>query len=97
MALVVVFGLLRTFLGAGDPEVGDCLQQSGLSEFETVDCDSAEAQYRVEGTDEDMTYGEMESRVNDDSACPDVNNWTVALWVGEDEAEEGKVFCVTDV
>jgi hypothetical protein len=96
VALIVVLGALTTFLGGGEPEVGDCLKAESSTEFSTVGCDSDDAQYRVEGTDQDMTYAEMEAAVNEDSACPDVENWTVALWVGEDETKDGHVYCVTD-
>jgi len=97
LAAIVVLGALSTFLGAGDPEVGDCLHEKSLTEYETVDCDSDDAQYRVEGTDEDMTYNELEDAVANETACSSVDDWTYALWLGEDEDEDGKVFCTTDV
>ena len=97
VALLVVFGALSTFLGGGEPKVGDCLEQDGATQYKTVDCDSDDAQFKVEGTDEDMTYNELGDAVNDDSACPDVDNWSVALWIGDDEDEDGHVYCASDV
>jgi hypothetical protein len=97
VALIVVLGGLSTFLGGGEPEVGDCLHEESGSEYKTVDCGSADAQYKVEGKDRDMTYQELGDAVNDDSACSGVANWTVALWIGQDEAKDGHVYCASDV
>jgi len=97
VALLVVLGALSTFLGGGEPKVGDCLKEESATQYKTVDCDSDDAQYKVEGTDEDMTYNELGDAVNDDSACPDVDNWSVALWIGDKEDEDGHVYCASDV
>ncbi|MBB3674428.1 LppU/SCO3897 family protein [Modestobacter versicolor] len=96
IALLVVLGALTTFLGAGEPEVGDCIQQTDASEFETVDCDSDEAQYRIEGTDSDMTGDEFNAAADTD-LCEDVPSTTFVLWSGTDESEDGNVYCASDV
>ncbi|KQS56929.1 hypothetical protein ASG36_18200 [Geodermatophilus sp. Leaf369] len=93
VALAVAFG--RNALGGGgEPEIGDCITQDGSS-YETVDCDDAEAQYRVIGTDEDMTQAEF---YDDPDTCAAVAAESdaasgVALWSGSDPDEDGSVYC----
>jgi hypothetical protein len=96
VALLVVLGVLTTFLGGGDPEVGDCIQQTGASDFETVDCDSDDAEYRIEGTDSDMTGDDFQAAADED-LCQDVPSTTFVLWSGTDESEDGHVYCASDV
>lgn len=90
---VAVVGLFN-LLGGGAPEIGDCISQAGVSEFETVDCDSDDAQYRVVGTDDDMTEADFEA---DPDTCFDVAEATVALWSGTDMGVPGQVFCAAPV
>ncbi|WP_369139021.1 LppU/SCO3897 family protein [Modestobacter versicolor] len=96
LALLVVLGALTTFLGAGDPEVGDCIQQTDASEFDVVDCDSEDAQYKIEGTDAEMTGDEFNA-AEDASLCEDVPSTTFVLWSGTDESKDGNVYCASDV
>ena len=93
---IVVLTALASFFGGGDPEVGDCIQQTGASDFKTVDCDSDDAQYRIEGTDSDMTGDEFDA-ADDASLCEDVPSTTFVLWSGTDESEDGNVYCASDV
>ena len=44
-----------------------------------------------------MTYQETADAVSNDSACSGVDNWTIALWIGDDESEDGHVYGASDV
>ncbi|WP_179966109.1 hypothetical protein [Modestobacter altitudinis] len=91
VALVVALGLLFSFLGAGDPEVGDCVKPDGSS-FETVACDDDEAQAKIVGTDTEMTGDAFDAAdVND--LCTEVPSATAVLWWGTSNDEDGKVYC----
>lgn len=48
LAVLVIAVLAFAFLGAGDPEAGDCLKEDG-QELAVVDCDDSEAAYRLLG------------------------------------------------
>jgi hypothetical protein len=95
VAVLVVLGALTNFLGAGDPEVGDCIHQTGVSGFDTVDCDSDDADFRIVGTDADMT-GEEFDGTDVNELCGDFQNATSVLWYGTDNAEDGHVYCAED-
>jgi hypothetical protein len=90
-ALVVALGLLFSFLGAGDPEVGDCVKPDGDS-FETVACDDDEAQAKIVGTDSDMTGNAFDAADAND-LCTEVPTATAVLWWGTSNDEDGKVYC----
>lgn len=98
VVLVVVAVLAFSFLGGGDPEVGDCVQQTGAEDVETVDCDSSDAQYKVVGIDEerdDLTYAEF---LADSSTCSQFDGITSQLWYGTDgDDAEGTIYCLGDV
>jgi hypothetical protein len=96
IALIVVLGALANFLGAGDPEVGDCIQQTGDSDFTTVDCDSSDAERKVVGVDDDMTGDEFRDAPAE-QLCVDFPETTFVLWSGSDESKDGHVYCTTDV
>jgi hypothetical protein len=90
-ALIVALGLLFSFLGAGDPEIGDCVKPDGTS-FETVGCDDDEAQAKIVGTDDDMTGDAFDAAdVND--LCTEVPSATAVLWWGTSNSEDGTVYC----
>lgn len=90
-ALVVALGALFSFLGAGDPEIGDCVKPDGSS-FETVACDDDEAQAKIVGTDDDMTGDAFDAAdVND--LCTEVPSATAVLWWGTSNSEDGTVYC----
>ena len=91
LALVVVLGLLTTFLGGGDPEVGDCVTPDGNS-FATVDCDSGDAQEKIVGTDDDLTGDEFYA-ADPNELCLDYPTATSVLWWGSEQDEDGKVYC----
>jgi hypothetical protein len=95
VALLVVLGALSTFLGGGEPKVGDCVKPDGDS-FETVSCDSDDAQAKIVGTDDDMTGDEFDA-ANDGDLCTEVPSATAVLWYGTSNDEDGKVYCATDV
>jgi hypothetical protein len=91
--VVVVGGLGIARLGlfgAGDPEVGDCIQETGATSFEVVDCGSDEAQYKVVGIEDgEQSYGDFQ---NDPDSCVRFATAEVALWTGAD-GELGSVYC----
>jgi hypothetical protein len=91
VALVVVLSLIQ-FLGGGDPEAGDCIQQSGGSDFETVDCGSDEAEYRIVGTDADMT-GVTFDLTDPGELCVDFPETTAVFWYGSSNESDGTVYC----
>jgi hypothetical protein len=95
VALLVVLGALSSFLGAGDPEVGDCVKPDGLS-FETVDCDDEGARAKIVGTDADMTGEEFEA-ADANALCTDYADATSVLWYGTSNDEEGQVYCAEDL
>jgi hypothetical protein len=94
VALLVVLGALSSFLGVGDPEVGDCVKPDGLS-FEMVGCDDDEARAKIIGTEADMTGDEFEA-ADIDALCTDYANATSVLWYGTSNDDEGQVYCAED-
>jgi hypothetical protein len=96
IAVVVVLIALTSFFGAGEPEVGDCIQQTGESDFNIVDCDSSDAERKVVGVDGDMTGDKFRDAPVED-LCTDFPETTFVLWSGSDESEDGHVYCTTDV
>lgn len=96
LALIVVAVLALAFLGGGDPEAGDCLQEDG-EELAVVDCDDDEAAYRIVGVQEgEQTFAEYQA---DPNTCADfLPESTQFFWVGDqsDANAEGVVYCVTD-
>jgi hypothetical protein len=94
-AVIVALVVLTTFLGGGDPEVGDCIKPDGTS-FEKVDCDANDAEAKIVGTADDMTGTEFDaSDVNE--LCTNVPSATVVLWSGTDQDKDGKVFCAEGI
>ncbi len=94
VVLVVLLSLVQ-FLGGGDPETGDCIQQSGDSDFETVDCGSDEAEYRIVGTDADMT-GITFDLTDPGELCLDFPEATAVFWYGSSSESDGTVYCAVD-
>jgi hypothetical protein len=95
VGLIVVLSALGSFLGAGDPEIGDCVKPDGSS-FEKVDCDDDAAQAKIVGTDDDMTGVEFDATdVNE--LCTEVPSATVVLWSGTSNEDNGKVFCAEPI
>ena len=82
------------FFGAGDPEVGDCIKESGATSFEVVDCGTDEAQYKVVGIEKDQeSYGDFQ---NDPDSCITFEKAEMALWAGP-EGGLGDVYCAEPV
>jgi hypothetical protein len=77
--------------GIGDPKVNDCVQMKGETDFDVVDCDSDQAEYKIVGIhDEELTYPDM---LEDPSVCSAFQTWEVALWIGDMETEPGTIYC----
>ncbi|MQA35314.1 LppU/SCO3897 family protein [Modestobacter roseus] len=94
VALVVVLGAASFLLGAGDPEVGDCMQQTGPTEFDVVDCSSSDAEFRVVGTAEDMTEDAFDA-ASGEELCGRFQEADSALWYGL--GDSGHVYCTTSL
>ncbi len=100
LLLVLLVGGVITNAGPnpGDthPEVGDCIVASGATEFDAVDCGSAEAQYRVIGiplerpTEVEFTAAPLET------LCAAFPASTAAFWRHTAHGM-GKPFCVAPV
>jgi hypothetical protein len=97
LAVVVIGVLAFAFLGAGDPEAGDCLKEDG-QELAIVDCDDSDAAYRLVGIqDGEQTYDEY---LADPETCAEfLAETTQSFWVGEDgdTTGQGVVYCVAAV
>jgi hypothetical protein len=89
-AAVVGVASLTGFFGVSDPEVGDCVKQSGAESWDVVDCGSDEAQYKVVGQDEkQLTYPEFQSSSD---ICSSFATAEYSLWIGPD-GNLGTVYC----
>jgi hypothetical protein len=99
-AVVVAGGIAAVrFVGfdGGETEVGDCIQASGETEYQVVDCDSSDAEYKVVGIDDaTMTYSDFESDDLED-VCVKYPATEYVLWNGEVLTEAGTIFCTEPV
>ena len=94
VAGVAGLGALTGWFGIGAPEVGDCVELTGETSFEVVDCAAPEAQYRIVGVEEGkQTFPDFEA---DPDSCSAFPAWEVALWSGE-VTQEGTVYCAESV
>ncbi|MGY2001766.1 hypothetical protein [Blastococcus sp. SYSU DS1024] len=94
LVALVAAGLLFTMLGAGEPEVGDCVANFAGEEVEVVDCDAAGAEGRIVGIDEqELDYQEF----MDQDVCLEFETAIGAIWMGEDEAQPGTIYCAEPV
>ena len=89
LAVLAAAGAAFGLVG-GDPEVGDCVRMVGAADFESVDCGSDEAEFRIVGID-DQELDRAEFDATD--VCLDFETSEVALWIGADESEPGTVYC----
>ena len=96
VAGVLGLGSLTGWFGAGDAGVGDCIQLTGETDFEVVDCDGDTAEYRIVGVeDEQQTYPAFMADVD---SCAEFATTEVALWEGSDMiTEKGDVYCAEAV
>ncbi|MGY1776302.1 hypothetical protein ACI8AV_10620 [Geodermatophilus sp. SYSU D00804] len=96
VAAVAVAGGIAAFrfVDFGAPEVGDCVQSTGSSEVDVVDCDDPAAELRVVGVEEEeQTESEY---LADPDTCIDFASATEALWYGN-TGDEGTVYCLEPV
>ena len=94
LALLVVGVLAFLFLGAADPEVGDCLEEDA-QELTVVDCDDSAAEWKLLGIQEgEQSYDEYLADPETCSAFPEA---VQSFWIGEngDESGQGVVYCLT--
>jgi hypothetical protein len=94
LALVVIAVLAFAFLGAADPEVGDCLEEDA-QELSVVDCDDSAAEWKLLGIQEgEQSYDEYLADPETCSAFPEA---VQSFWIGEngDESGQGVVYCLT--
>ena len=81
--------------GGGDPEVGDCIKESGKTSWDVVDCGSDDAQYKVVGIEEKkQTQAEFEA---DENSCSGFPATEIVLWSGLAPEDDGTVFCAEPV
>ena len=91
VAGVLAFGGVDSLFGLGDPGVGDCVTSTGASDFETVDCDSDDAEAEVVGIEEEeVSYDDL---VAGAEVCMDHATADSILWIGEEDPEPGTVYC----
>ena len=76
--------------GLGAPEVGDCIQTTGATDYEVVDCADEAAQFEVVGVEAEE-YSEAEFDA-DDTLCSGFATTEVVLWFGE-AGSDGAVLC----
>jgi hypothetical protein len=89
-----VIGVGALGLGFGDPEVGDCVQTKGDTDFDVVDCGASEAEYKIVGIeDKQQTYPDF---MADENVCAGFAQAEMALWMGAD-TEEGTAYCAEPV
>jgi hypothetical protein len=94
-AAVVLVGGAYTLTGGfgiGDPKVGDCVHPIGETDFEVVDCDSSDAQYKIVGIeDEKQTEDEF---MADPDTCIEFATTEYAFWQSSGLiTEKGAVYC----
>lgn len=96
LVAVVVVGLLVSMRGPAAPVVGDCMRNPVGSEVEIVDCDSAEAEARIVGADEqEIDHTEFEKP--ETIVCAGFPEALNAIWVGNDREEPGTIYCAEPV
>ncbi|SDE68652.1 hypothetical protein SAMN05660485_01536 [Blastococcus fimeti] len=99
---VVVAGVVGAsalgLFGAGSSEVGDCIKTTSDTEYETVDCSSDEAQFKIVGIDDqEMTYKDFEDAPVEDICVDFADETEYALWEGEMVTEPGTIYCAGPV
>jgi len=98
---VVGLGVVATgvfgFLGAGTSDVGDCIKTTSDTDYETVDCGSADAEFEIVGIDEqEMTYADFAAAPAEDLCADFADKTEYVLWEGV-ETETGTIYCAAPV
>ncbi|MCO7218616.1 hypothetical protein [Klenkia sp. PcliD-1-E] len=95
VVVAVALALFRNgIFGGGLPEAGDCTNAS-TTDLQVVDCDSAEAAYRVAGTVDDVSSNELQ---DNPALCLDQWPNSAAYAVSEtDPDEKGTGICLEPV
>lgn len=95
-AVVVAAGAATGWFGIGDPKVGDCVQFTGETDWEVIDCGADEAEAKIVGIqDEKQTEDEF---MADDASCSEFATAEGALWLsGSMITEKGSVYCVASL
>ena len=84
--------------GGGSSEVGDCIKTTSETDYETVDCGSGEAQFKIVGIDDqEMTYKDFEEAPVEDICVDFADQTEYALWEGEMVTEPGTIYCAGPV
>ncbi len=95
-ALAIAGGIAAfRLVDVGAPEVGDCIEQPGGSDVDTVDCADAAAGFRVVGIEEEE-LSESEY-LADPNTCSDFASATDALWRQGSIGSDGTVYCLEPV
>jgi len=83
--------------GMGNPEVGDCVQMAGETDFEAVACDDPAAELKIVGIDEqEMTRSEFDAAGVED-ICVDFATTEAALWIGDVMTQPGTIYCAASI
>jgi hypothetical protein len=96
VALLVVLGLLTTFLGGDSAKAGDCVNEKS-DEIGVVDCDSDDAAYKVAGVVDDVSQNDLQ---NDAAACDKWPNSVAYAWEGaepDDLDSKGTGYCLEEL
>ena len=91
IAVVISVGQTSGWFDGGPPAVGDCIQLTGDTSYEVVDCGGGSAEYTIVGIEaEQQTYAEFEVDTN---SCAGFAGTEYVLWFGESKTEPGGVYC----
>ena len=93
IVLVVVLGLLNTFLGGNSAKAGDCVNEK-TNEIGVVDCTSKTAAYKVAGVVDDVSQNDLQ---NDAAVCDKWPNSVAYAWEGnkpDDLNSKGTGYCL---
>jgi hypothetical protein len=91
IAVVISVGQTSGWFDGGPPAVGDCVQLSGDTSYEVVDCGEDSAEYTIVGIEaEQETYAEFQV---DTESCAGFAGTEYVLWFGESKTEPGGVYC----
>jgi hypothetical protein len=87
---VVALAGLTGFFGPPEPEIGNCVTETGQNTWDVVDCGSNQATYKVIGVDdEQLTFLDFKTST---AVCSSFATAKYTLWVGPDGGL-GTVYC----